>query len=74
MGATRNGGPAGSIGELADLLGGESDRSRRFLGGLVAGALVGAAIAGSALVRRRWSGSPRQAGTRGGPPSSRAVR
>jgi hypothetical protein len=39
--------------DLADLLGGESPASRRFLGGLVMGALVGAAIAGSTLWRRR---------------------
>jgi hypothetical protein len=38
---------------LADLLGGESSRSKRFLGGLVAGALVGAAIAGTSFLRRR---------------------
>jgi hypothetical protein len=37
----------------AELLGGETQRSRRFLGGLIAGALVGAAVAGSVLVRRR---------------------
>lgn len=37
---------------LSELLGGESPRSRRFLGGLVAGALVGAAIAGSTIWRR----------------------
>ena len=41
------------LAELADLLGGESSRSRRFLGGLIAGALVGAAVAGSTLLRRR---------------------
>jgi hypothetical protein len=34
-------------------MGGDSDRSRRFLGGLVVGALVGAALAGAALVRAR---------------------
>jgi hypothetical protein len=38
---------------VAELLGGETQRSRRFLGGLIAGALVGAAVAGSVLVRRR---------------------
>jgi hypothetical protein len=37
----------------AELLGGETQRSRRFLGGLIAGALVGAAVAGSVMVRRR---------------------
>lgn len=45
--------PLGGLADLADLLGGESDRSRRFLGGLIAGALVGAAVAGAALMRRR---------------------
>ncbi|HET7829804.1 MAG TPA: hypothetical protein VFL03_09590 [Candidatus Limnocylindrales bacterium] len=38
---------------LADLLGGESSRSKRFLGGLVAGALVGAALAGTSFLRSR---------------------
>jgi hypothetical protein len=38
---------------VSELLGGETQRSRRFLGGLIAGALVGAAVAGSVLVRRR---------------------
>jgi len=41
--------PLGGLADLADLLGGESDRSRRLLGGLVAGAVVGAAIAGTLL-------------------------
>jgi hypothetical protein len=36
-------------------MGGDSDRSRRFLGGLVVGALVGAAVAGAAFVRSRRS-------------------
>jgi hypothetical protein len=46
-------GPAGLSGlaDLAELLGGESPRSRRFLGGLVVGALVGAAVAGGSLLR-----------------------
>ena len=49
--ATR--GTAGPVVDaLSELLGGESPRSRRFLGGLVAGALVGAAIAGSTIWRR----------------------
>ena len=44
------------LAELADLLGGESSRSKRFLGGLVVGALAGAALAGvTALSRRRGS-------------------
>lgn len=48
--------PLDAVADLVDLVGGEGDRSRRFLRGLVAGALVGAAIvgtAGAALVRRR---------------------
>lgn len=45
------------LAELADLLGGESSRSKRFLGGIVAGALAGAAVAGIAALRRR-DGSP----------------
>ena len=49
--------PAGLV-ALADLLGGESSRSKRFLGGLVAGALVGAALAGTSMLRRR---APRDA-------------
>jgi hypothetical protein len=48
----------GSLADLAELLGGESERSRRFLGGVVAGALVGAALAGALLVRRQ-PGGPR---------------
>ena len=45
--------PLGRLADLAELVGGDSDRSKRFMGGLVAGAVVGAAIAGAALVRRR---------------------
>lgn len=52
--------PAAGVGldELGELLGGESDRSRRFLGGLLAGALAGAALAGLAMLRgqRRTDG------------------
>jgi len=44
---------AHALTDVTALLGGETQRSRRFLGGLIAGALVGAAIAGSVLVRRR---------------------
>jgi hypothetical protein len=44
--------------ELADLLGGESTRSRKFLGGLVIGALVGAAVAGTAALARRTVDRP----------------
>jgi hypothetical protein len=56
--ARATGAPAtpGALADLVELLGGESDRSRRFLGGLIAGALVGAAVAGSALLRRRGGG------------------
>lgn len=50
--------PLGGLADLAELLGGETPRSRRFLQGLVAGALVGAAIAGSSLLRRRRKEPP----------------
>ena len=46
----------GGLVGLAELLGGDSERSRRFLGGLVVGALVGAALAGGSLFRRRRHG------------------
>ena len=46
------------LAELADLLGGESSRSKRFLGGLVVGALAGAAVAGIAALRRQQDGTP----------------
>jgi hypothetical protein len=49
--------PIGGLADLAELLGGNSDRSRRFLGGLVVGALVGAALAGAALLRRGERGT-----------------
>jgi hypothetical protein len=52
--------PLGELADLAALLSGDSERSKRFLGGLVAGALVGAAIAGAALLRRR-TGDDRRA-------------
>ena len=45
--------PLASLAELAELLNGESAGSRRFLGGLALGALVGAAIAGSTIWQRR---------------------
>ena len=48
------------LAELVDLLGGESEGSRRFIGGLIAGALVGAALAGTSLLRRRGAGGPRR--------------
>jgi hypothetical protein len=50
----------GVLAELTDLLGGESEGSRRFLGGIIAGALVGAAVAGTALLRRRAGGGARR--------------
>ncbi len=40
------------VADLAELVSGDTRRSRRFLGGVVAGALIGAAVAGSALLRR----------------------
>jgi hypothetical protein len=45
------------LAELADLLGGESSRSKRFLGGLVVGALAGAALAGASVLARRRASS-----------------
>lgn len=48
--------PLGGLADLAELLAGDTDRSRRFLGGLLAGALVGAALAGGSLLRRRGKG------------------
>jgi len=50
--------PPVRLADLADLLGGESSRSRRFLGGLVVGALAGAALAGVAALRRRQDDAP----------------
>ena len=50
--------PMGSLADLSDLLGGDSHRSRRFLGGLIAGALVGAALAGGSMLRRRRGNGP----------------
>jgi hypothetical protein len=46
-------GPSGVAG-LATLLGGETPASRTFITGLIAGALVGAAVAGGSWLRR-WS-------------------
>jgi hypothetical protein len=46
------------LADLAELLGGDSARSRRFLGGLAIGALAGAALAGS-IARRRRAQVPR---------------
>jgi hypothetical protein len=49
-------GPLQGLADLAELLGGESADSKRFLRGLALGALVGAAIAGSTLWQRRRKG------------------
>jgi hypothetical protein len=49
----------GGLAGFAELLGGESQRSRTFLGGLVIGALVGAAVAGGSFLRRRGDGTDR---------------
>lgn len=46
-------GPLQGLADLAELMGGESPASRRFLRGLALGAIVGAAIAGSRLWARR---------------------
>ena len=54
--------PLGGLADLAELLGGDTDRSRRFLGGLVAGAAIGAALAGALLMNRR---RPPAGGSRG---------
>jgi len=51
--------PLGGLADLAELLGGESARSRKFLGGLVIGALVGAAVAGGSFLRHRGGGTGR---------------
>lgn len=51
--------PLGGLADLADLLGGDSDRSRRLLGGLAVGALAGAALAG-AILRARTGRGPRR--------------
>jgi hypothetical protein len=45
--------PLGGLADLAELLGGETTGSRRFLTGVIAGAVVGAALAGGSLLRRR---------------------
>jgi hypothetical protein len=56
--------PLGGLADLAELLDGESPGSRRFIRGLVIGALVGAALAGvSALRRRNGDASDRGRGT-----------
>jgi hypothetical protein len=52
--------PLGALADLAELVEGESDRSRHLLGGLAAGALVGAAIAGT-LLRLRSARARRDA-------------
>jgi hypothetical protein len=50
--------PLGALADLAELLAGDTPRSRRFLGGVVVGALVGAALAGGTLLRRREPKQP----------------
>ena len=45
--------PLGNLADLAELLRGETPASRTFLGGLAAGAIVGAVLAGGSLLRRR---------------------
>jgi hypothetical protein len=49
--------PLGGLADLAELLGGDSDRSRRLLGGLAVGALAGAALAGAVLRSRSGRGA-----------------
>lgn len=46
------------LAEVLELLAGESAASRTFIGGLVLGALVGAALAGGTLVRRATGREP----------------
>jgi hypothetical protein len=45
--------PLGNLADLAELMRGETPASRTFLGGLAAGAIVGAVLAGGSLLRRR---------------------
>jgi hypothetical protein len=52
--------PAGLVGEALDLLGGQSVRSRRLFGGLMAGALIGAALAGMLLRQAQRGGGARR--------------
>ena len=42
-----------AVADVVELLSGQSGASKTFLGGLIAGALVGAAVAGSGFLRRR---------------------
>lgn len=46
-------GPVQGLADVAELLGGRTERTGSFARGLVIGALVGAAIAGSAIWQRR---------------------
>ncbi len=50
--------PLGNLADLAELLRGDTPASRTFLGGLAAGAIVGAVIAGGSLLRRRGRKPP----------------
>ncbi len=51
--------PLGNLADLAELLRGDTPASRTFLGGLAAGAIVGAVVAGGSLLRRRGRTSPK---------------
>jgi hypothetical protein len=57
-GARASGPLATALSGAAELLSGESGTSRRFIGGLVIGALVGAAVAGGTFLRSRAVGPP----------------
>ena len=45
-----------AISDAVELLTGDSGASRTFIGGLIVGALVGAAVAGTSLLRSRAAG------------------
>ncbi len=64
-GASRSSALSEAIAEAAELLAGDSAPSRAFLGGLVAGALVGAAVAGASLLRSRRDAQPDATDRRG---------
>ncbi len=48
--------PPAPLAEVLELLAGESAASRAFLGGVMLGALVGAALAGTSFLRNRGPG------------------
>lgn len=58
-------GPLQGLQDLAKQLSGQPTGMSRFLRGLVFGAFVGAAIAGSAILRRRRDRDERQARPKG---------